>query len=99
MSELKTTCETTQAVAAEDTGRWLVTTEHSRHIWDLDAMTYTRLPEHPDAQPHAYDETVVKINRVVHNPEADFPEGQLAVSVKQSSPIRSLEYLGGGDTP
>lgn len=27
MSELKTTCETTQAVAAEDTGRWLVTTE------------------------------------------------------------------------
>ena len=26
------------------TGRWLVTTQGSRHIWDLDAMTHTRLP-------------------------------------------------------
>ncbi|MCV7194098.1 hypothetical protein [Mycolicibacterium brumae] len=25
-------------------GRWLVTTRGSQHIWDLDRMTYTRLP-------------------------------------------------------
>jgi hypothetical protein len=25
-------------------GRWLVVTQNSRHEWDLDAMTYTRLP-------------------------------------------------------
>ena len=47
MSELETTGETTDALTAESTGRWLVTTEHSRHIWDLDQMTYTRFPEYP----------------------------------------------------
>lgn len=36
-----------QSVEALDAGlggRWLVTTRRSQHIWDLDAMTYQRLP-------------------------------------------------------
>lgn len=69
MSGFKTTGETTVALTAEHTGRWLVTTEHSRHIWDLDEMTYTRFPEYPDAQPHEHDEAVVEIERVVRWPE------------------------------
>ena len=69
MSDFKTTGETTVALTAEHTGRWLVTTEHSRHIWDLDQMTYTRLPEYPDAQPHEHDGAVVEIERVVRWPK------------------------------
>lgn len=69
MSELKTTGETTDALTAEDTGQWLVTTEHSRHIWDLDQMVYTRLPDHLDAQPHGHDEAVMAIDRVARWPE------------------------------
>lgn len=69
MSELKTTGETTEELAPESAGRWLVTTEHSRHIWDLDAMTYTRLPKHPEARRHDHDATVVRINRVVWWPK------------------------------
>jgi len=32
------------ALSPESTGRWLITTQGSQHIWDLDAMTYWRLP-------------------------------------------------------
>jgi hypothetical protein len=36
--------ETVEELTAESTGRWLVTTQGTRHIWDLDAMTYARFP-------------------------------------------------------
>jgi hypothetical protein len=36
--------ETAQELTAESKGRWLVTTQGTRHIWDLDAMTYARFP-------------------------------------------------------
>ncbi|MCB1257906.1 MAG: hypothetical protein KDB26_12415 [Microthrixaceae bacterium] len=36
--------ETVTELSADTGGRWLVTTEHSEHIFDLDALTYTRLP-------------------------------------------------------
>lgn len=49
----------------EDTGRWLVTTARgSRHVWDLDAWTYQRLP-HADASFSApQDGQVLSITRV-----------------------------------
>ena len=36
--------ETVEELTAESKGRWLVTTQGTRHIWDLDAMTYARFP-------------------------------------------------------
>lgn len=29
---------------SEDTGHWLVVTQGTRHVWDLDRMEHTRLP-------------------------------------------------------
>lgn len=65
----ETTGEQADELTPQSTGRWLITTEHSLHIWDLDEMTYTRLPKLPEAQPHAHDETVVNIYRVVRWPK------------------------------
>ncbi|BBY98354.1 hypothetical protein [Mycolicibacterium fallax] len=42
MSENET--ETVDELTADMTGRWLVTTQGSTHVWDLDAWTYTRRP-------------------------------------------------------
>lgn len=36
--------ETVQELTADTGGRWLVTTQGSQHIWDLDAWTYERRP-------------------------------------------------------
>lgn len=36
--------ETVQELTAEMSGRWLVTTQGSQHVWDLDAWTYERRP-------------------------------------------------------
>ena len=36
--------ETVEELTADTRGVWLVNTAGSQHIWDLDAMTYTRLP-------------------------------------------------------
>lgn len=44
-------------------GRWLVTTQGSEHVWDLDAMTYQRLPGLGRGQ-FDHDRTVVAIGRV-----------------------------------
>ena len=35
-------------------GRWLVTTQGSTHVWDLDALTYVRLPG-PESLAGAFD--------------------------------------------
>lgn len=40
MSETETVSELT----SEMSGVWLVTTQGSTHVWDLDAWTYTRRP-------------------------------------------------------
>lgn len=55
--------ETVDALTPGMTGRWLVTTQGSRHVWDLDAMTYQRIPGAGRGQ-FAYDLRVVKITRV-----------------------------------
>jgi hypothetical protein len=44
-------------------GRWEVRARSSRHIWDLDAMTYTRLPG-LDSTPMPYDGVPVPMTRV-----------------------------------
>lgn len=36
--------ESEDALTAEMTGKWLVTTQGTEHIWDLDRRTYTRRP-------------------------------------------------------
>lgn len=36
--------ETVQELNSTMTGRWLVTTGGSQHVWDLDTLTYTRIP-------------------------------------------------------
>lgn len=36
--------DTITELTAASTGRWLVTTRGSRHIWDMDEGTYTRMP-------------------------------------------------------
>jgi len=45
------------------TGTWLVTTQGSEHVWDLDAMTYRRLPGRGRGQ-FALDGVEVRITRV-----------------------------------
>ncbi|MGZ6771752.1 MAG: hypothetical protein ACXVGA_04385 [Mycobacteriaceae bacterium] len=49
-------------------GRWLVTTQGSEHIWDLDLMTYLRLPGEGRGQ-FDQDRQVVAIGRVAVWPE------------------------------
>lgn len=33
-----------EALTADMHGMWVVESQHSRHVWNLDAMTYTRIP-------------------------------------------------------
>lgn len=46
-----------------DHGRWLITTKSSRHMWDLDAGTYQRLPG-DDGPAFDWDGRVVRITKV-----------------------------------
>jgi len=65
---------TTNALTPDLGGRWLVTTQGSTHVWDLDAMTYERRPgpESP-AGAMAYDGIPHRITRVERWPEVDRP--------------------------
>lgn len=42
------TTETVTELTAESTGTWLVTTQGTRHLWNLDNLTYERFPA-PDS--------------------------------------------------
>ena len=56
------------SLGPQDRGRWLVTTRGSRHLWDLDAGTYQRIPgEGRSAFPH--DSAVVRITHVERWPK------------------------------
>ncbi|HEV7146062.1 MAG TPA: hypothetical protein VGN48_03590 [Pedococcus sp.] len=50
-------------MTSEQGGRWEVYTRKSRHIWDLDAMTCTRL-RGDDSTPMVHDGTPMPITRV-----------------------------------
>jgi len=52
-----------QELTSEMSGRWLVTTQGSQHVWDLDKMTYQRLPGE-GRQRFPYDEQEVPVARV-----------------------------------
>lgn len=82
-------------------GRWLVTSQGSQHVWDLDKMTYQRLRGENRARFDA-DGEVVKITRVSVWPavghfsflwfdDPEFPND--AEQWRQSSTIRSIEPL------
>ena len=55
--------DTVDALRAGLGGRWLVTTRTSRHVWDLDLMTFQRLVG-PDSPKLRYDGAVVRITRI-----------------------------------
>lgn len=86
------------SLGAASTGRWLVTTHRSQHIFDLDAWTYCRVP---GAGRHVFphDGIAVKINEVVTWPIVgrsffvylqDPQDGSLQ-HWRMSSTIRSIE--------
>lgn len=57
------------ALTAEMRGRWIVTSQGSTHLWDLDALTYTRRPG--PASPSGsfdYDGIAHRITRVTRWP-------------------------------
>ena len=82
-------------------GKWLVTTQGSRHVWDMDAMTYQRLPGKGRGA-FAHDRNTVRITRVDKWPQVgevfflwfDDPEHpELLEHWRQSSRIESIELL------
>lgn len=81
-------------------GRWLVTTLGSRHIWDLDAMTYQRLPGAESGR-FAYDETELPILQVDRWPAVgrssvvwfDDPSSRLLEHWRVSSTIQRIERI------
>jgi hypothetical protein len=83
----------------ETGGRWLVTTQRSQHLWDLDEMTYTRLPG-DGSQSFGFDGEPMKLTKVIQAPEVGnvsviyyddprFPE--LYEQFRISSLIKSIE--------
>lgn len=93
-----------EELTADTGGRWLVTTQGSTHEWDLDAMTYKRIPG-PESRAGAMlqDGEAMKITGVDRYPEVgatsfvwyDDPVHPFAIEQwRQSSTIVSIEKLG-----
>lgn len=89
-------------------GRWLVTTQGSHHEWDLDVMTYMRIPG-PASQsgPFAHDGQRMKITRVGDWPRIgatslvylEDPADPLRRELwRQSSRISAITELGAADS-
>lgn len=82
------------------TGRWLVRTRNSEHVWDLDEMAYTRRPGTTSSQ-MAYDGVPVLISRVQRWPCVgsesvvwfDDPLDPLLEQYRISSTIASITRL------
>lgn len=81
-------------------GRWLVTTQGSEHIWDLDEMTYCRLPGESSRR-FDHDSRFHPIDRVEWWPAVGEcslifytdPHERLIEQWRQSSTIRRIERL------
>ncbi|QFS90491.1 hypothetical protein FIV07_06995 [Mycobacterium sp. THAF192] len=93
------------ALTPDSAGCWLVTTQGSTHVWDLDAMTYTRRPG-PASLSGAFDhdERAMPITRVQRWPRVgqtslvwfDDPEAPAERELsRQSSTIVSITALPG----
>lgn len=89
------------ALTATTRGRWLVSTRHTQHVWDLDAMTVRRLPG-PESGVFPDDGQPLILNRVDRWPVVggtffvwlEPAEGSDLIEFwRQSSPVRSIERL------
>ena len=85
----------------DSTGRWLVTTQRSTHVWDLDAGTYMRQPG-DGSERFGLEGQPMKITRVERWPavgdrsivwfdDPEFPN--VMEHYRVSSAIRSIEQL------
>ncbi len=90
-----------QAIGETSKGRYRVTTQGSQHIWDLDEMTYQRLPGKSSAM-FEHDAAVLHIGDVQRWPAVgrtsfvwfdDPAHPQLLEHWRQSSTIVSIELL------
>jgi len=53
-----------EELSAELAGRWLVISQGSTHLWDLDSMTYSRFPGPTSVGSYPYDAEPMRITRV-----------------------------------
>jgi hypothetical protein len=95
--------ETVAELSEESTGRWLVTTQGSHHLWDFDRMTWARFPGPRSLRGSCLadleDLPIIQIGRypkvgglsVVLCVNPHFPE---IVHWRQSSLIERIEKLG-----
>lgn len=91
------------ALTPEITGIWLVKTQGSDHIWNLDHHTYTRLPRsHSRSGAFAFDHQPMAITRVERWPRIgstsllwynDPTDPDLTEHWRQSSPIVSITEI------
>lgn len=95
------TSTTAARLGPDDRGRWLITTQTSQHVLDLDAGTWQRLPGQ-DAPTFRYDLTPLCWTRLDLWPAVggamlvcfDVQDGMFTVEHwRLSSPIRSIERL------
>jgi hypothetical protein len=79
-------------------GRWLVTTQRSAHLFDLDTRTYERVPG-PDSKAFAHDQRLLRLSRVERWPVVagtffiwldDPEEPEVIEHWRQSSWIRTI---------
>lgn len=81
-------------------GRWLISTVRSRHVWDLDAGTYQRMPGE-GGKTFDFDGRPVVIGRVGRWPEVgrsfliffDDPDRPWMEQWRLSSPVQSIRRL------
>lgn len=93
------------ALTPQHRGRWLVTSQGSTHVFDLDLGTYQRTPG-PGRQQFAHDQRPMELTRVERWPmvgdvffiwldDPDQPDN--LEHWRQSSTIRSIVSLPAGD--
>lgn len=93
-SEAETVTELTEGMG----GRWLVVTRDSTHIWDLDAMTYTRHPG-ANAARMPEDNTPQPITGIGRYPSVggrsyvEFDPGGLSIEWRVCGRIERIERL------
>lgn len=92
----------TNELKPSDRGRWLVTTQGSTHIWDLDRFTYTRLPGPNASGRFEYDAQPMRITAVARWPKVGdvskvfYDDPQYPLDLEQwrvSSRIVSIEPM------
>lgn len=94
-----------ETIGPESTGRWLITTQGSQHVLDVDEQTYQRLPGRGRSG-FAHDQRTVPFSRVEQRPavgsafvlwfdDPDSPDE--IVYWRRSSTIRAIERADARD--